>query len=683
MSTQFAARPQFFLGEYLGADDLEALVTYFHQALARHQLGSHAWGIAAGIDIVYATSPLGDVEAWLSPGIAIDGYGRTIVVTEPFPLDAGLFAGQAAGLVNVWIRHTETSGSGVRPGFEVCGVTDAFARVVEAFLVEVGERKSIDARQAGVALGADVFPDAREAPGWLLPQQPLTPDGSVPAQRFPTGDEPDLWLVPVGRVLWQGGLVASPTQASAKQSRIFRRYAGWIGEALYGSGGLLRLGARQVPRVNGSSTDQVCDALLPVEADLVYCAGHPESPAFREPIWLDADTRARGHVRLYGTRTEWVDRAGTDYLASPPGCVTALRRTAPSALMGVDLEMLLGVPQPLPATGPTRLTIGAAVAAGNDPCNVDFTYTAHVAVDHAGHVGIGSTDKPLTLPLTIRATGADGVLAGFDNGAGTLAWQVGLGAGGGLNVTQADATKTDLFVAPSGDVGLGTQTPGARLDIQRVPSPLGNPVGTAKWLQMGASGAGDLGQAWFQYGPQLAPLLVLSDLDDPARIQFQQIGGGTEGAAQFASWIGMARGGSPDLAIIGGNFGIGTVTPAAPLEVRGAVRLGPAGNYFAVGGVDDMRMLAGVVAEAGASAGSGWSASWSSTGHCDIVFPTAFTAVPVVVATTIDASDDDNLPTIRNLGVAGCTVVVKDMTPPLEGDYVNTRFSFIAYGPRP
>src|SRR5574338_277169 len=161
MSTEFAQRPQFFEGQYLGAEDLQALITYFSELLQRHQLGSHSWGIAAGIDLIYQTSPQGAIEAYLTPGIATDGYGRVIVVAQPFPLDAGLFAGQPAGLVNVWIRYDEAAGQGVRQGFQVCNAVDAYARVVESFLVEVGERKTIDTRQSGVAVGDETFADAR------------------------------------------------------------------------------------------------------------------------------------------------------------------------------------------------------------------------------------------------------------------------------------------------------------------------------------------------------------------------------------------------------------------------------------------------------------------------------------------------------------------------------------------
>ena len=63
-------RPQYYDGEYLGADDLSALVRYGRAAQARHALGAHLWGIAAGLDLVERALPSGDVEEVLSPGVA-------------------------------------------------------------------------------------------------------------------------------------------------------------------------------------------------------------------------------------------------------------------------------------------------------------------------------------------------------------------------------------------------------------------------------------------------------------------------------------------------------------------------------------------------------------------------------------------------------------------------------------
>jgi hypothetical protein len=682
MSTVSLQRPQFFEGQYLGADDLQTLLTYLGELIERHQLGSHSWGIAAGIDLVYQTSPQGELGAWLTPGIATDGYGRTILVTEPFALDASLFAGQSEGLVKIWLRHDEAAGQGVRPGFETCDATDAYSRVIESFLVEVGARMTIDTRESGVMLGDSTLADAREAPGALLPAQPLAPDGSVATQRFPSGDDPSLWLIPVGQVLWQKGKIVAPTSASLKQSRILRRHSGWIGEVLYGTDGLLRLRGRYIARAAGSTVDQLCDAELPTESDLIFCSANPGTPVFREPIWLDTDTRARGHLRLYGTRTEWVDADGTDYLAQ--GTVSALQRSAPSAVNGVDLQVLLGQPQG--TAGPTRLTIGAATPAGTDPCAIDFAYAAQVAVQQDGHVGIGSCDKPLTLPLTIRAAGANANLVGFEDSSGKLAWQVNLGpAKNGLNITHTDPKASNLFIdASTGNIGIGTSAPAAKLDIQQVTSPQANPLASSKWFQIGSDSAPDAGQVWFQYGPQYAPLLVMSDYDDPPRIQFQQIGTGNEAMPQYTSWIGHARNNSPDLALIGGNVGVGTITPAAQLDVRGTIRLGGSGSYFAVGALEEMRIVAGSVTVGGnVLNGYGWSVAWNSIDHYyEVNFDVWFNAAPVVVATLVDSPGDAENPTLRDVSAGGFKLLARNTTPPQEGAYLANAFNFIAFGPR-
>ena len=64
MSMVYAERPSFFNGQYLGAEDLEAFLRYAREQEARHLLGSHTWGIVAGIDLV-AFDPI------------VEGLGRT------------------------------------------------------------------------------------------------------------------------------------------------------------------------------------------------------------------------------------------------------------------------------------------------------------------------------------------------------------------------------------------------------------------------------------------------------------------------------------------------------------------------------------------------------------------------------------------------------------------------------
>jgi len=747
MTTVFAERPHFFEGQFLGAEDLEILLAYLREQSARHLLGAHTQGVVAGIDLASRTDSSGALQYFLTPGVAIDGYGRPIVVLAPTQLDAGLFALQPTGLVNVWIRYDETSAGGVRRGFEVCDSVDAFARVTESFSIVVGLKSTIAQREAGVAVADVTFGDAREALGNNLPGQPIACDGSVAAQLFPPSGDPDLWLVPVGRVPWTQGAPGSfgaPTETSEKQSMLFRRQAGVVAESVIAANGLLRLRARWTDRVAGKTVDQLCEAHAVQEKDLVKC-GDRVRPL--EPIWLDEHARFRGDARLFGTRVEWQEQLGTDYLGG--GVPLAMRRRPEkNEQNGADLQVLLGKR----TVGPNRLVIGAAQAKG-DPCQIEFDFTPGVVIQDDAKVGVGTEATVLAHPLTIRTTGDNGDAVGLQAADGTIAWQINFGPGkAGLNFTQTDPKLSNFFIGNNGNVGIGTLTPQAKLDVQQTAAPQGNALGANKWLQLGAGG--DAGRVWVQYGAQLAPLMVLSDLDDPPQIQLQQIGNAQEDAPQFLSWIGHARKLSSDIAMMGGNVGIGTVSinrslhvegsdvhsggggggfsfanrntgafvetpangerwvwyardgvarlwssgdkvfvtpqgrlavgtdaPAEALDVRGNVKLGGAGNYFALGALANWRVIAGTVPEAGNAADSGWSSSHAVTGSYTVSFPVAFDATPIVVVTLVDPLNDDNTICVRGVGQAGFTVLIKDITG--GGTTAqDSAFNFVALGPR-
>jgi hypothetical protein len=750
MSPVFAERPSFFEGQYLGADDLQAFLKYARESDARHVLGAHTWGIVAGIELVESTSPVGEVEYSLSPGVAVDGYGRLLVVTTPYKLTTDLFAQQPSGTVNVWIRYEETPFSGTRAGFQSCECSDAFARVAESVVVEVGPRATVDQRESGVVVDDQSFVDAREAPGNLLPNQPLACDGSVAAQMFPDAETRNLWLIPVGQVPWNkisSSLLAS-TEVDKKASLIFRRVAGLVTGHIYPASGVIRLRPRWGVRQAGVSADQICALSAIKEADLVTCNGQM---SFREMIWLEGHSRFTGDVRLYGSRLEFQESQGTDYLKS--GVPLALRRRPDrNEHNGFDLQVLLGTPQG--ADGPTRLTIGKATVQGTDPCALDFQFEPGVYIQQDAKLGIGTLNTLLSLPLTIRAIGDPGNLMGFEAADGALAWQMNFGVNkDGLNFTETSPTETRLFLRTGGNVGIGTLTPEAKLDIRNVPAPSSNALGAGKWFQVGDGD--DKGRMWLQYGDQLAPLLVLSDFDDPPRLQFQQTGTGQETGPQFVSWIGHARNNAADLALMGGNVGVGTLqpfrrlhveaseihsggagagfsfgnredgavdvpangerwvwystgrvarlwsggdklfvtasgnlgiataTPAERLDVRGNIKLGTNGDFFGVGCIDNLRMVAGRISSTGVQqSGSGFSVSRTAVGLYLVTYNNAFSSIPVVVASLVDSLNQDNFLTIVSSTASGFELHSKDDDPNAAASYQDSAFNFIALGPR-
>jgi hypothetical protein len=101
------ARPTFYEGEILPAADLVGSVDYARNQLARHDRYLHRWGIATGLVLQGTKKATVNGTAYVAvtlvAGIAIDGYGREIVV----PADAQL---SPADLENA-VARSPTSGT--------------------------------------------------------------------------------------------------------------------------------------------------------------------------------------------------------------------------------------------------------------------------------------------------------------------------------------------------------------------------------------------------------------------------------------------------------------------------------------------------------------------------------------------------------------------------------------------
>jgi hypothetical protein len=87
-------RPVFFENQILGAADLTATVNLGRGQQARHNRYLHLWGIAAGLELTSEPDPdrAGYVKIKLSPGVAIDGTGREIIVSQDEDLSEAQFS---------------------------------------------------------------------------------------------------------------------------------------------------------------------------------------------------------------------------------------------------------------------------------------------------------------------------------------------------------------------------------------------------------------------------------------------------------------------------------------------------------------------------------------------------------------------------------------------------------------
>ncbi len=130
-----------------------------------------------------------------------------------------------------------------------------------------------------------------------------------------------------------------------------------------------------------------------------------------------------------------------------------------------------------------------------------------------------------------------------------------------------------------------------------------------------------------------------------------------------------------------GQVGIGTVSPTARLEVRGDIKLGDNGNLYAVGGPDNLRMIAGFVQQAGSGIGVGFSSTRLEPGHYRITFTNSFSGIPYVVVTAELFASAPRIIVTASIGLNQFDVYSYDPADIGVGP-LDTRFNFIAVGPK-
>lgn len=608
MASITAERPQFFEGQYLGAEDLAAIVEYLRTDSARQNLGHHSWGVVVGLDLV--ASPISDtaVDYFVQPGVAVDGYGRMMVVSEPTPITAEQMAtvGAGSGLLDVWIHYDQSEFESTRPGFNACSAEDEYKRVYESFRLVVGNFDTVSQHQSGVTLNEVQVTDARTALSDEDPPETLLCDASVPHQDFPVDDDTALWLVPLGHVLWSSinsnflplvdpseveELEAGTSLKTSDQvyelqiaGRVKKRLIGVVAEDILAAEGLIRLRKRTNALAPGVEVDVACRESAVQAADSYFCDGELLS---KELIWLEGHTRVTGDLRLFDSQLEFKNEVGGDYIdrtvggqnlnAIQPLLMKRFERDVLDPVAGSDLQVLLGDRGPfIESEGVdfrNRFSIGSVTYDGSELCELTSESIGKIFFQDNGRMGIGTYNPDTTLlsPLTIRGMEIELEVApgdppasvlsliNFEGLSGVLEWQLNLSSDNeSLSFDEGTAGNSRLHLNTGGNVGISNAAPEAKLDIGSVPvSAGGGDLGSDLWFRVGDGN--ENGRVWIQNGPSEAPLLVLSDLDAPPRIQFQQTDApDAEDLPGHSSWFGHQRGGSPDLAIVDAKLGIGT-----------------------------------------------------------------------------------------------------------------------------
>ena len=121
------------------------------------------------------------------------------------------------------------------------------------------------------------------------------------------------------------------------------------------------------------------------------------------------------------------------------------------------------------AAGGRNYSIGSNVIGGNGVLTFfdETASTTRVVLDANGNLGIGTTDPTSPggfAPIT-KIQGAYPALSLSKNTGTNRLWTMGINTGGVLSFYDETATVTRMILDTSGNVGIGTQTPAAKLHV--------------------------------------------------------------------------------------------------------------------------------------------------------------------------------------------------------------------------
>jgi len=172
MSDQTVTRVRYFDRQFLRTQDFVDEQAYHLAMRRRHDIGHHTWGIVEGLE------PVADAEGNLSvnPGVAVDGYGRTLVLAERAFLPAVAFDDKASEELDVWLLYDLTGSDRPPKGYSDCGEEGSFYRWQERPLVrfDVPDPAFPDPRKPESVPAGDLpFDPSRTPPDEVLHDWPV------------------------------------------------------------------------------------------------------------------------------------------------------------------------------------------------------------------------------------------------------------------------------------------------------------------------------------------------------------------------------------------------------------------------------------------------------------------------------------------------------------------------------
>lgn len=293
----------------------------------------------------------------------------------------------------------------------------------------------------------------------------------------------------------------------------------------------------------------------------------------------------------YQTRGLYVDGAGNVGIGtSSPGAVTTIARPAQGQAHQLELRNEGSIQAPnfdgiRFSQGPTGgTTLGSINLLYRNNGLPDLSFSLRNDPDvlflrAGGVVGIRTTTPSTSRALTVQGVGASANWLQFRDSAGADLWHL-TNEGNGLNFVESGVSANRLFLAPGGNVGIGTASPDRRLHVHNGSAGAVTGQGNAPLVVENSTSA---------YVNILTPATNESGVlfGNPTS---NSAGGVIYNSGSTSNGLQFRTNGNVTRMVIdeSGDVGIGTTTPDARLHVLGGTDAGPAGTggYIVAGPLD-------------------------------------------------------------------------------------------------
>ncbi len=208
MENQSISRAHYYERQFLRTPDFRDEQAYHLGMLRRHQVTEHIWGIVRGLELML--SP--DGVPMLLAGIAVDGFGRTLVWQAQQTLPVSEFDAKGSNTLHVWLAYDELETDSALQGFNGC-LTDNDSEAYDRIQEQPALR---------LAIPDSTHPNPRIPPGVDEDNPEFDPTQNPP-------QSPSVqWPVYLGRVVRKREKPNKPWTYSVSMDG--RPYAGLVGE---------------------------------------------------------------------------------------------------------------------------------------------------------------------------------------------------------------------------------------------------------------------------------------------------------------------------------------------------------------------------------------------------------------------------------------------------------------------